>query len=311
MTGFPGIPASAADKVSVRLDWLASAYHAPLFVAKEHGFYAAQGLDVEILNGQGSISTLQVVGAGNDTIGLANLSALATATAHGVPVVAIAGIIQEAPESVLFLANSGIHAPKDLEGKRWGAVAGDEAQRLFLAFAARNHVNVNKITKISLNHGAALTALLNGDVDFVCGWALEDGLKLARVKAIGKPMLFTASGVNTLGTAIFVTHQTIADKADILRRFMIATAQGAKAAAADPNVAVQALVSARPESDRAVLLSEVSGIGPYLHTPTSAGHPFGWLAPSDVDAMLSVMREYYALPPSVKAEQIYTNRFTQ
>lgn len=303
--------AATPEKVTVRLDWLASAYHAPLFVARERGFFAAQGLDVELENGQGSIATLQVVGAGNDTLGLANLSALATARSRGVPVVAIGSLIQRAPEAVLSLATANIHSPKDLEGKRWGAVAGDEAQRLFMAFAARNHVNVSTIHKISLNHSAALSALLNGDVDFICAWALEDGLKLARVKPINPPMLFAASGINTLGTAIFVTQRTLAEKAEVLRRFMVATRQGAAAVAADPTAAVQALLRARPESDRSVLGAEVAGLADSVHTPASAGHPFGWLAQSDVDGMLGVMREYYALPSTVTAAQIYTNRFAQ
>src|ERR1700743_3768605 len=38
--------AVGAETVTVRLDWLASGYHAPLLVAKERGLYAAQGLDV-------------------------------------------------------------------------------------------------------------------------------------------------------------------------------------------------------------------------------------------------------------------------
>ena len=79
------VRAADLDHVSVRLDWLADAYHAPLFVAKERGYFAEQGLDVELGNGQGSISTLQVVGGGNGDIGLANLSALAMAASRGVP----------------------------------------------------------------------------------------------------------------------------------------------------------------------------------------------------------------------------------
>jgi NitT/TauT family transport system substrate-binding protein len=209
----------------------------------------------------------------------------------------------------LSLAASGITSPKDLEGKRWGAVTGDEAQRLFLAYAARNHVDVAKIHKISLNHGAALSALLNGDVDFICAWALEDGLKLARVKPIAKPMLLAASGVNTLGTAIFVTRQTLDEHADLLRRFMIATRQGAQVVVSDPDAGVQALLHARPESDGGVLSAEITGITDYQHTAASAGHPYGWLAQSDVDGMLTVMREYYGLPNSLTGDQIYTNRF--
>jgi NitT/TauT family transport system substrate-binding protein len=311
LSGATPMLAIGAETVTVRLDWLASGYHAPLFVAKERGLYAAQGLDVHFENGQGSLTTLQVVGAGNGTLGLASLSAISMAQTHGVPVVAIAGLIQRAPEAVLSLADSGIHSPKDLEGKRWGAVAGDEGQRLFIAYAARNHLDLNKIRKVTLSPSTALVALVRGDVDFICGWGMEEGLKIARLKPIAPPMLLAASGVNTMGTSIFVTRSLMQEKPDLLRRFMIATRQGAQIAAAEPQAAVDALLHARPEFDRAFVTAEIADLPEYQHTSASAGHPFGWLARSDVDGMLAVMREYYGLPATVTAGQLYTDRFMQ
>jgi NitT/TauT family transport system substrate-binding protein len=306
----PAATAAELEKVAVRLDWLPGAYHAPLFLAKERGFYEKHGLDVEINGGQGSISTLQVVSAGNGTIGLANLSALSLAASKGAPVVAIAGIIQRAPEAVIALESSGIRTPKDLEGKRWGAVAGDEAQRLFTGFAATNNIDMSKIRKVTLNHSAAITSLLNGDVDFICAWALQDGLKIARVKPIAPPMLFAEQGLNTLGTSMFVTKSTLAAKPDLLRRFVAATAEGAAAAVADPNAAVDAVLKARPEADRSVLVEEMAALPAYTHTKSSEGKPFGWIAPADLEEMLGLMRKYYQLPPAVTATQIYDGRFT-
>ena len=301
----------ASEKVSVRLDWLAGAYHAPLFIALERGYYREAGLDVTISNGQGSISTLQVVGSGNDTIGLASISALTLAASKGLPVVAIAGLIQRAPEAVLSLESTGIRKPSDLEGKRWGAVAGDEAQRLFLAFAERNGVDVAKVRKVSLNHSAAITSLLNGDVDFICAWALQDGLKIAKAKPIAQPLLFADSGLNTLGTSFFVTRDTYKAKPDVLTRFIAATARGADDMQREPAAAVDAVIRARPEGSREVLAEEVAALPPYLHTERSAGRAFGWIAPEDLAEMLQVMKAYFELPATVTPEQIYVRDFVE
>eukprot|EP01035_Chromulina_nebulosa_P002146 gene2146-2888_t len=43
-----GMPASAAEKVSVRLKWLAQAQFAGFYVAKAKGFYDQAGLDLTI-----------------------------------------------------------------------------------------------------------------------------------------------------------------------------------------------------------------------------------------------------------------------
>ena len=127
------------QKVSVRLDWLPGSNHAALFLARERGYYKDAGLDVEILPGQGSVSTLQLIGSGNHTIGLASLSAMALANSKGAPIIAIAGIMQRGPEAVVALASSNITKPSDLEGKKFGAVPsgmGPEGAFAAGAFAA-------------------------------------------------------------------------------------------------------------------------------------------------------------------------------
>ena len=200
--------AQSLEKVSIRLDWLPGADHSALFLAKERGYYKDQGLDVEILAGQGSVTTLQLIGAGNQTIGLASLSALALAASKGAPVIGIAGIMQRAPESVITLKTSGITKPSDLEGKKFGAVPGDQAQRLFDAFAEKNKIDMSKIKKIAVNHASMYSSLISGDIDFIAAWAVPDGTKVNKVKPINPPMMFSDSGINTLGTGIFITKDT-------------------------------------------------------------------------------------------------------
>jgi len=303
--------AAALEPVTVRLDWLAGIYHAPIFLAKARGYYAQEGLDVTFHNGQGSISTLQIVGSGNETIGLANLSALTLARSAGVPVVAIGALMEKSPEAVVTLATSGIRTPKDLEGKRWGLVPGDEAQRLFIAFAAQNRINLSSIHKVTLSQAAGFSALLNGDVDFVCAWTIEDAPRIAAIKPIGKPMLFTDSGLNTLGTVLFVTDSTLAAKPDVLRRFMRATRRGAADLEKSPQAGVDALVNSQSVYDRAFLTSQMQLLPGYFRTSNSVNRPFGSIAPEDIQALLHIMRAYYALPMSITADKIYTDEFAR
>ena len=42
-------PASAADKLTVLLDWFVNPDHGPLFVALERGEFAKRGLEVELI----------------------------------------------------------------------------------------------------------------------------------------------------------------------------------------------------------------------------------------------------------------------
>ncbi len=42
-------PAMAADKMTVLLDWFINPDHGPIIIAEENGYFAEQGLEVEII----------------------------------------------------------------------------------------------------------------------------------------------------------------------------------------------------------------------------------------------------------------------
>src|SRR5271155_4150559 len=56
--------------------------HAYFYVALDKGYYKAEGLDVNILRGQGSIDAVKKVAAGAATIGFADAGALVLARAN-------------------------------------------------------------------------------------------------------------------------------------------------------------------------------------------------------------------------------------
>ncbi|WP_158810967.1 ABC transporter substrate-binding protein [Beijerinckia sp. L45] len=301
--------AADLEKVSIRLDWLPGAYHSALFVAKARGYYKDRGLDVELLNGQGSGSTLQLLAAGNHTLGLASLSALALATSKGVPVIGVAGIMQRAPESVISLKGSGLLKPKDLEGKSYGAVPGDQAQRLFDAFAEVNKLDMSKIKKVSINHAASLTSLVNGDVDFIAAWATPDGTKVNAIKPINPPMMFSDYGINTLGTGVFASKDTAEKKPDMIKRFLLATIKGAADVANDPAAGVAAVHEANPETDPKILAIEMAALPRYLHTDDSAGKLYGWVAEKDLIQTIAIQEKYFGMRVGMKPADIYTGQF--
>ena len=67
-----GAPAFAADKLRVRLDWTPWASHAPIHLAVQKGLFAKHGLEVSVDDGNGSVTTVQIVGNGEYDIGHAS-----------------------------------------------------------------------------------------------------------------------------------------------------------------------------------------------------------------------------------------------
>src|SRR5690348_3758681 len=82
--------AHAAEKLTVETDWAPYGVHAPLFLAAQKGWFKKAGLDVTILDGKGSATTIQQVGVGQVDVGFAQLATMAAAVSHGLAVESVA-----------------------------------------------------------------------------------------------------------------------------------------------------------------------------------------------------------------------------
>src|ERR1700704_6523358 len=95
--GIPAHAAPAVDTITGRLDWITHVMHLPFHLAVERGWFKAADLDVSIEDGNGSVTTVQLVGNGRFDIGLASLSAMAVGSGRGLPVISLAGYLQKSP----------------------------------------------------------------------------------------------------------------------------------------------------------------------------------------------------------------------
>ncbi len=111
--------ATAAEKVSVRLKWLAQAQFAGYYVAKAKGFYDQAGLDLTINPGGPNLNVETLVAAGNDTFGLAGgIETVLFAREKQLPIVCIGVTLQSSPYAYVTYKDSGIKNVKDFKGKK-------------------------------------------------------------------------------------------------------------------------------------------------------------------------------------------------
>ena len=61
-------PAAAQQKLDFILNWVPGGDHAPYYYAKAQGWYAKEGIDLNLEPGKGSMLAVQKVGAGANPI---------------------------------------------------------------------------------------------------------------------------------------------------------------------------------------------------------------------------------------------------
>src|SRR5437868_10843278 len=85
----------AAEKVSIRLNWVPGTEHSFLYLGREKGWFSEAGIDLEIIAGQGSTVSVKTVGAGETPFAIADVATVARAWEAGLPIVAAAVLLKE------------------------------------------------------------------------------------------------------------------------------------------------------------------------------------------------------------------------
>ena len=210
---------SGARDVNFITDFGYNGRHSYFYVALDKGYYKAEGLNVTILRGQGSIDAIKKVASGAATIGFADAGALVLARSNdAIPVKLLAVVYAKPPHAIFALADSGIKTPKDLEGKTVANSAFSAIPLIFNAYAQATGVDPQK-GQVGFSRSASLPSLLaTGRVDAIGQFTVGEPL----IEASAKPrklvrLAYKDSGLDYYGNEIIATEQTIKDNPDLLK----------------------------------------------------------------------------------------------
>src|ERR1700728_909985 len=133
-TMLTALPARAADKVVLMLNWYVYGEHAPFYYGKAKGLYATEGIDLEIQEGRGSAATTQAVAAKTANFGYVDVPTMMRATIKGAPVIATGVLLQTSPMSVMGLVEKNIRKPEDIKGKTVAITPADSMTQIWPLF---------------------------------------------------------------------------------------------------------------------------------------------------------------------------------
>lgn len=181
----PGGPALAAT--ALKAGYLPVTGHAKFFIAQDKGFFAAEGLNVELLQFQNSADGLAAIRAGQLDIGAFGTTAPLVHIAKGAEIKVIGGIMGQDAAIITTAANAGkVKKVADLKGKKVATVrlaSGDAVLRGALAKAGIDWKSDVEIFELK-NPPAVIEAVKSGQVDAGVVWgphdlrAEEQGLKV-------------------------------------------------------------------------------------------------------------------------------------
>jgi NitT/TauT family transport system substrate-binding protein len=248
-------PLAAQDTtINFALDWRFEGPSAPYFLAIDNGHFAAEGLEVNVTAGEGSLDAIPKVASGAFPMGFADINSLVRFLDQnpGAPVIGAMMIYDNPPFSIVGRVSQGISGIEDLEGSTLGAPPPDGAWAQFPILAAVNDIDVSTITVEPVGFPTREPMLAEGNVDAVTGFNFSSYLSLAR---LGVPeedittILFSDHGVELYGNVVIVNTEFAAANPEIVTGALRAIARGVADAATDPAAGAAAVIDRNPAGD--------------------------------------------------------------
>lgn len=251
------LPAQAADKVVLMLNWYLYGEHAPFFYGLEKGYYKAEGIDLDIQEGRGSGITTQAVAAKSVTFGYVDVPTMMRAAVKGAPVTAIGVLLQKTPMSAMGFADKNIRKPTDIKGKIVAMTPGGSNEQIWPLFLKKVGLKESDFQTVSGDPQTKVNAVINGQADLVLGYPMDQGMKI--LDATGKRVYaikFSDYGIHLVSSGIIAHTDMLKDNPDLLRRFMTASSKSVADAVKSPQSAIDAMLKANAKAGKPETLLE-------------------------------------------------------
>lgn len=249
-------------KVSIVLDWTPNTNHTGIYVAQEKGYFADQGLDVEIIM-PGEVSAEQLVASGKADFGVSYQEGITQARVQGVPIVSIAAVIQHNTSGFASPKEKGIDSLKDFEGKTYGGSGAPVEKAILSSLMKKEGADIDKVDIINMGNTDFFTAVKR-DIDFAWiyyGWT---GIE-AELRDVDLNMLYLTDYSKKLDyyTPVLVTNeQMIEENPETVKKFVAAVTKGYEFAIDKPDKAAQILIEAVPDLDAELVKASQQWLSP-------------------------------------------------
>jgi len=286
---------------------LATGREAYLTVAEEKGFFAEEGIRIEVVPGEGTVANLTQLATGQVDVATIDINAGLVEFANGTftDFVLTAVLHAQLLGCIIVREDSGITRPRDLAGKRLAVIPGGTNTILFPAFAQLNGIDPDTVELVSPpppSFGALLAA---GEVDAIQQFVLA---RAAIEREVGAPVrVFTYSDTlpELYGSGLGCSRRLAAEEPDLVRAFNRAALRGLQYAVSNPSEAGEIFARHRRHEGgqpAPVAAKENELLAPYVRADD--GLALGEFDLTRLAQSAGILRSYGLIDTSVRPEEL-------
>lgn len=293
------------DTVTLAMGFIPNVQFAPVYVAMERGYFAEQGLQIELDYGM-ETDLLHRVGVGELRFAIASGDQVVMARSNGLPVTYVAHWYRRFPVCVVSMGASGIQTPQDLIGRTVGIPAMAGASYIgWLAFLDSAGIPRDSVHVQVIGH-TQVASLTEGRVDAAVSYALNEPVQL-REAGYEIVVFYLDEYTQLVSNGLITSDMTIAEDPELVQRMVTAFLRGLESTLADPDAAFAIARKHIPEMDdqtavlqRAVLEESLA----FWRAET-----LGYSDPAAWAGSVELLTRLGLVTAEIAPETLYTNRF--
>ncbi len=300
-------PDNSLEKVTVILDYVANTNHTGMYVALKNGYYAEQGLDVQIIEPtEGATATLVAVGKGDFVVSYQEDVTIALASEDPLPIKAVAAIIQHNTSGFAACADKGISSPADFEGRTYAGWGGPGEEAVLKAVMAQSGADFSRLNLV-ISDGSGFEALRD-KVDIMWFYEAWDNVKctLNDFPIHYMPVRDLDERLDYYTPVIIAGNQVLKNRPDMVKKFLSATARGYEYAVSHPEESAAILQEYAPDYPLEMLIMSQEYLADKYIDDAPA---WGEMKDEVWDRYTEFMAEYGVIGQPIPAADCYTNEF--
>lgn len=286
-------------RVTLLLNWFPEAEHGGYYAAKEAGYYAQAGLDVEIIPGGPNVPVIQSIARGENMFGIAVADQILLGRAQEADVVALMSPLRDSPRCIMVHEESGITSLDQLQNVTLAMRTGIAFSEFLQSKVPLENVQVvpypGNITQFLLDKKYAQQAYVFSE-PFL---AREAGAK-------PRTLMVSDLGYNPYTSLLFTRGSTCDNDPDVVLKMTQASQRGWQKYLEDPGPANKAINAANPEMKLEALEYGMAAIKPLCLPNDAPPESLGQMTPERWQTLAEQLVSINLLKPgAVKVEEAY------
>ena len=244
--GLTAIPAHAADKLTLMLDWFVNPDHAPIILAQDKGFFSDAGLEVEIIAPADPSDPPKLVAAGRADLAVSYQPQLHLQVHEGLPLVRVGTLVGTPLNCLMVKADGPVQTLADLKGKKIGFSVSGVENAIVGALLTHAGLTMDDVDMVNVNWSLT-PALMTGQVDATIG--AYRNFELTQMKLAGgegKCFFVEEAGLPAYDELIYVANRDRMDR-DRINRFLAAVERATQYMLNHPDEAREVFAAHAPD----------------------------------------------------------------